>query len=138
MKVVLGKHEFEVIANKENLIDIARGIFQFEEETYCQLWETPEGSGYLTKEEFEDNLKEFELEIEKACEESNLEYIVKDMPKKKNGTFYKSRKIVVSQCDNSTFFTEWHNSWNCIELRFSAISDLIVELQVVEKTETPC
>lgn len=135
IKVMVGKKEFEVRFNKDYLIAEAKSLETFEEDTFTEFGESEENP--LTKEEFEENVKDFVSAIERVCTEDYAKKIVDIMPKKKNGTFYKGRKDVVTYYGNTHFFTEWHNTWGTYELRFSAISDLVVELQIVKYNHTP-
>lgn len=136
VKVNVGKHEFEVKFDKELLVAQARSLRTFEEDTFTGFedhWDEPK----LTKEEFEANVEDFVAEIERVCTEEYAKIIVDYMPKKKNGTFYKGRKRVITYYGNTIFFQEWHNTWGTYELRFSAVSDLVVELQIVSYNHTP-
>lgn len=134
-KVKVGKHEFEVRFDKDSLINQAKNLETFEEGVFT-AFEGNEDEP-LTKEEFDRNVEAFVQSIEDACAEDYLVEVVNSMPKKKNGTFYKSRKHVVDYYENTHFFTEWHNTWGTYELRFSAVSDLVLELQIVKYNHTP-
>ena len=135
VKIKVGKKEFEVRFDKDYLVSKAKSLEKFEEGVFTGFEESEEIS--LTKEEFERNVEDFISEIESVCNEGFAEKIVSIMPKKKNGTFYKGRKYVVAYYGNTHFFTEWHNTWGTYELRFSAVSDLVVELQIVKYNHTP-
>lgn len=135
IKVKMGKHEFEVKADVNSLIEEAKALEVFKPNTYCEF----EGGEdeLLTEEEFNANVEYFINKIKMVCEEDYLISVVNSMPKKKNGTFYKGRKTVVTYYGNTIFFTEWHNTWATYELRFSAVSDLVLELQIVRYNHTP-
>lgn len=134
-KVKLGKHEFEVVADVHSLVEEAKSLETFEPNTFCEFEGDAEVT--LTEEEFNDNVEFFISQIEQACNEDYITKIVQTMPKKKNGTFYKGRKQVVEYYNNTIFFTEWHNTWATYELRFSAVSDLLLKLQIVKYNHTP-
>lgn len=135
IKVELGKHEFEVKAEKDKLIQKIKDLLTFEPNTYVEL--EGDEDKFLSEEEFNANIEYFISEIERVCEEDFIISVVNNMPKKKNGTFYKGRKSVVTYYNNTIFFTSWHNTWATYELRFSAISDLVLELQIVSYNHTP-
>lgn len=134
-KVKLGKHEFEVVADVDSLIAKAKSLETFEPDTFCEFEGDPEET--LTEKEFNENVDFFINQIKEACKEDYIVEIVNSMPKKKNGTFYKGRKHIVEYYNNTIFFTEWHNTWATYELRFSAVSDLVLELQIVSYNHTP-
>lgn len=128
--------DFKVIFDKNALINQAKNLEVFEEETFTGFevhWDEP----MLTKEEFDENVESFCKNIEKACEDNYIEKVVAQIQKKKNGTFYKNRKYTVDYYGNTHFFQEWHNTWGTYELRFSAINDTTLELQIVSYNHTP-
>lgn len=135
VKVIVGEKEFEVKFDKDYLVAKAKTLEMFEEGVFTGFEEDEETP--LTKEEFEENVEDFVSVIESVCTEEYAKKIVHRMPKKKNGTFYKGRKDVVAYYGNTHFFTEWHNTWGTYELRFSSVSDLVVELQIVSYNHTP-
>lgn len=135
LKVKVGKHEFEVRADVDSLVEKAKTLETFEPNTYCEF--EGDADEPLTEEEFDENVEHFINRIKRACKEDNIISVVNSMPKKKNGTFYKGRKDVVAYYGNTIFFTEWHNTWATYELRFSAVSDLVLELQIVKYNHTP-
>lgn len=139
-KVLNGKIELTAIADEKELLRQFNNWFlsKFEEETYSVFESTiPDVDGYLTEEEFKENVDEFISDIKKACTKESLEGAVRVFKKKKNGTFYRNRKLVESSYNNSIYFSEWHNSWKSLELRFSPINDYTLELNIVEVVSTP-
>ena len=128
--------DFKVIVNKEDLIKQAKELEEFEADTFTGFevhWDKPK----LTKEQFDKNVENFCKSIEDACTNSYIEKVVEKFVKKKNGTFKKNRKYVVDYYENTRFFQEWHNTWGTYELRFSAVEDKILVLQIVAYNHTP-
>lgn len=128
--------DFKIIINKEDLIKQAKELEEFEANTFTSFeihWEKPK----LTKEQFDKNVENFCKSIEDACTNSYIEKVVEKFDKKKNGTFKKNRKYVVNYYGNTRFFQEWHNTWGTYELRFSAVEDKILVLQIVAYNHTP-
>jgi len=126
----IGSIDFKVLADKEGLIEKAKKLRTFEEGRFVLL----EGDELeiLSEEEFNCNLNKFIQEISNACEDYSLIDVLNKMPKKKNGTLMKRRKEVVSYYENTVYFCEWYPCGATYKLRFTAISDTTLELQIVE------
>ena len=126
----IGAIDFSVVADKETLIEKAKNLRTFEEGCFVPIG--GDELDILSEEDFNYNLNKFIKNIENACQDYALIDVINKMPKKKNGTLMKRRKEVVSYYENSVYFCEWYPAWATFELRFTAVSDTTLELQIWE------
>lgn len=134
----IGKHDIKVIYDKDSILaKIMKEKEAYEENGYQRYYNVGYVDGYLTQEEYCENLEKMISLLEKiTTEESMTDFIVR-AHKKKNGTLHKGRHIFRVGCDNTTYITEWHNTWIYNALNVSAIDDLTLEINYIKITDTP-
>lgn len=93
--------------------------------------------GYLTAEQYQANLDDFQKEFEKMLTPEFQHWAIDNAPRKKNGTFYKGRVVKRVGCDNCIFIQEWHNTWLYDALTVKAVDDYTLELTIGSITDTP-
>lgn len=129
--------EFYARFDEQALIEQIQEFEPFEEGMYTGFavhWDEPK----ITEEEFNKNVEDFVNEVRRACKDVEIENVIRKIPKKKNGMFCKNRKEPIAYYGNTNFFQEWHNTWRTYELRYSAIDEKTLELQIVTYNYTPC
>lgn len=84
---------------------------------------------YNTREEHNQHVDDFIKAIKDQDSEEALLNAVSAFPKKKNGTFKKNQCLSVARLNNSYYSYE-EFGWPCEELRYKAIDDTTLELQV--------
>lgn len=137
-KYAIGKHEFIVICDKDEILkQIENERAEFEENYYQSNYTIGSEDGYLTKEEYNKNLDDMTSLLESITTEKKMTEFIEKATKKKNGTFYKNRVAFREGCDNTIFITEWHNTWIYNALSVSAINDTTLEIAYIKVTDTP-
>ena len=134
----IGKHEFRFYCNKERILEqIKEERNRYEENCYQYYYTVGSEDGYLTKEQYNENLDIIENKLEELLKPTKIIEIIESAKKKKNGTLYKNRKAYEYGCNNTVFITEWHNTWIYNALKIKSESDLFLRLTYVEVTDTP-
>lgn len=139
LKCSIGKQEFIVTCDKDEILaQIENERTKFEKDYYQSYYTIGHETGYLTKEEYNNNLDEmiFILQQITMTDEKMLSFVV-NAKKKKNGTFYKNRVVFRQGCDNTIFITDWHNTWIYNALSVSPQSDTILKISYIKITDTP-
>ena len=134
--VSLNGVNFDVLFDKDALIDKVKNLEVFEDDTFTEFEQIGKDA-IIDAIRFQENVESFCESIERACEDSYIAKVVSYIEKKKNGTFYKNRKYVVDYYGNTHFFTEWHNTWGTYELRFKVVDDTTLMLEIVSYNHTP-
>jgi len=134
----IGKKEFRVVCDKERILkSIQSDREEFEDNYYQRCYTVGHDDGYLTEDEFNENLDEMVEELEAVTTEEFMSNAIDKAQKKKNGTFYKNRIFREVGCDNTVYITEWHNTWIYNTLSIKAIDDYTLEIRYEKKTDTP-
>lgn len=134
----VGKHEFSVICDKEGILSqILRERCKFEENYFQRYYTIGYEDGYLSNEEYNQNLDKMVQALERMTTEEYMSNIIDVAQKKKNGTLYKGRVADAVDCDNCKFIIEWHNTWIYNQLKVKAVDDKTLEITYSEKADTP-
>lgn len=131
------KKELVIKIDKE---DIENKILELKdewEETHYVHYGESEifGDPYITKEEYDENIDQFLAEFRKAISDPDI--LIKDFPKKKNGTFNRRNMKVLSRCRNCVAIHEWHNTWIYKTIKLKAWDDTTLVVSFVEEVDTP-
>lgn len=127
----------KIIMDKES---IERNILSlkevFEENLYVKYGESAEfGDDYLTKEEYNKNVDEFLKDFRNSVVDVNK--IIENFPKKKDGTFNKRNVRELASCNNCIAIHEWHNTWIYKVVKVYAENDTTLRVILYEKVDTP-
>lgn len=129
---------FSVLFDKDDILDDLQQEFaRYTPLTFVRKGENADwGDSYLTENEYRENLQRFIDEVQ-AVDKTKLEQIVKTMPKKKNGKFWKNRVQHIASCDNALGILEWGTTWIYEELYVSVQDEntLVVRLRKITETE---
>lgn len=125
--------KFKVKYDVESLIDdVSENKCKDQEEYECYGMSVPIGADekeYNTLEEYNQNIDNFIKIIKDQDDEEALLNAISAFPKKKNGTFKKNQCLSIARLNNSYYSCEEYG-WPCEELRFKAIDNTTLELQV--------
>lgn len=111
-------------------------INEFEPDRYNKYGESPEfGDKYLNEDEYKANVESFLEDFRKAT--NNLQRIIDNFPKKKNGTFNRRNVVELASCDNCQYICEWHNTWIYYVVKVSARNDYTLDVSFYKKVDTP-
>lgn len=107
-----------------------------EEGLYVNYGESQEfGDKALTIEEYKNNVDIFLNDFRKSV--VNIERIIEEFPKKKNGTFNKRNIRELASCNNCIAIHEWHNTWIYKAVKVYAFDDTTLKVILYEKVDTP-
>lgn len=111
-------------------------INDFEPDLYSNYGESPEfGDKCLTKEEYISNVEKFLTDFRQSI--SNLQDIIDNFPKKKNGTFNRRNVVELATCNNCQYICEWHNTWIYYVIKVNASDDHTLNVSFYKKVDTP-
>lgn len=137
-KHTIGKHEFTIVCDKEEIkAEIEAERTHFEENSFQRYYTVGYEDGYLTQEEYNKNLDEMISVLDEITTEVKMQEFIQSAKKKKDGTFYKNRVVFRKGCDNTKFITEWHNTWIYNALSVSPSNDLTLRISYISITDTP-
>lgn len=137
-KHFIGAHEFKVICDKDSILtQIENERKTFEGNFYQRLHEVGHEDGYLNEAEYNENLNAMVSLLEDITTESSMVDFIVNAKKKKNGTFHKGRIAYNKSSDNTTFITDWNNTWIYNALQVTALSDFILLIDYRNVVETP-
>lgn len=129
--------ELTIKINKDSIENEIRGLlYKFEPDRYSRYGESPEfGDKCLTEEEYRSNVQSFLEDFRKAT--SDLQSIIDNFPKKKNGTFNRRNVVELASCNNCQYICEWHNTWIYYVVKVNAFDDHALTVSFYEKVDTP-
>lgn len=129
--------ELTIKCNKEYIENEIKDLLnEFEPDRYNRYGESPEfGDKCLTEEEYKANVESFLEDFRKATD--NLQRIIDNFPKKKNGTFNRRNVVELASCDNCQYICEWHNTWIYYTVKVNAFDDYTLKVSFYEKVDTP-
>lgn len=134
----IGKHEFTVICDKDSILaQIESQRDDFQKEYFQRYYTVGSEDGYLTKEEYLQNLDDMVALLEEITSETKMINFITNATKKKNGTFHKNRIAFRQGCDNTEYITNWHNTWIYKALSVIAINDLTLRIYYEKIVDTP-
>lgn len=124
-----------------NIPDIEQKILnlhlEYHEDLYVPYGKSLEfGDKALNEEEYNINIKTFLKEFREVTQ--NLNKIIDDFPKKKNGTFNRKNVEYLACCNNCIAIHEWHNTWIYYVIKVKARNDTTLDVTFEEITDTPC
>lgn len=109
---------------------------KFEEERYVTYGESQEfGDKTLTIDEYNNNIDVFLNDFKSSI--TNIDRIIENFPKKKNGTFNKRNVRELASCNNCVAIHEWHNTWIYQVVKVYAFDDTTLKVVLYEKVDTP-
>ena len=109
---------------------------KFEEGVYVSYGKSQEfGDPSLTKDEYNKNVDEFLSDFKRSI--TNIDSIISNFPKKKNGTFNRRNVKVLASCNNCIAIHEWHNMWIYQVVKVYAIDDTTLKVVLYETVDTP-
>lgn len=129
--------ELNLIINPET---IEKSIIElknkFEEGVYVSYGKSQEfGDASLTKDEYDKNVDDFLSDFKRSI--TNIDSIISNFPKKKNGTFNRRNVRELASCNNCIAIHEWHNTWIYQVVKVYAIDDTTLKVVLYEKVDTP-
>lgn len=130
-----GKHAFTIQANKDNILKEAASLKSgFEPDMYVAYGDSQEHDDpCLTKEQFEQNANDFYAKVNDCLNEEVLSNIIKNWPRKKNGTFNRRNMQELAECNNCIYICEWHNTWIYQVLKVNALDDNTLQVHLYKK-----
>lgn len=128
LKIIMDKESI-----KKNILSLKE---VFKENLYVKYGESAEfGDDYLTKEEYNKNVDEFLKDFRNSVVDVNK--IIENFPKKKDGTFNKRNVRELASCNNCIAIHEWHNTWIYKVVKVYAENDTTLRVILYEKVDTP-
>lgn len=124
---VVGKFELSVVLDESNLLEVKDTVskilidFKNKEESYF-IVESDKHSNLI---DVENDCSEMINYIDSILNNPNqLLDFIDELPKKKNGSYYKGRVKFLKRMDNCCdFYTDFTNAWSLPVLRLKVISD---------------
>lgn len=140
--VIEGKKEFGISASEESILSSIRYLKdEYEQDEFVRYGTSPEFGDedftYIGETEYNNNVDKFEEEAAKYLTEEAMQEIIKNWPRKKNGTFNRRKVKELVDCANCLVIHEWHNTWIYYLVKVVAIDDYHLKLELYEKTDTP-
>jgi hypothetical protein len=131
------KNNLKLVINIEKIeSDILVLKDKAEEGVYVNYGESQEfGDATLTVEEYNKNVDEFLEDFRNAVKDLNK--IIENFPKKKNGTFNGRNVRELASCNNCIAIHEWHNTWIYKIVKVYADDDTTLKVVFDEKVDTP-
>lgn len=129
--------ELNILINKESIEqEILALKTNFEPEVYVSYGKSLEWDDKpLSEEEYKNNIDKFLNDFKSSVK--NLDSIISQFPKKKNGTFNRRAVIYLAECENCIGIHEWHNTWIYQTIKVYAIDDTTLKVSMYEKVDTP-
>lgn len=108
----------------------------FEEGRYVAYGESQEfDDKTLTVHEYNNNVDAFLSDFRRSI--VNIDSIIENFPKKKNGTFNRRNIKELASCNNCIAIHEWHNTWIYQAVKVYALDDTTLKVVLYEKVDTP-
>lgn len=128
LKIVIDAEDIE-----KNILSLKE---KFEENLYSNYGESEEfGNEYLTKEEYHKNVDKFLKDFRNSIVDVNE--IVENFPKKKDGTFNKRNVRELARCNNCIAIQDWNNTWIYEIVKVYAENDTTLKVVLYKKVDTP-
>lgn len=131
------RKELRILLNRDdiekNILDLKN---EYEEGYFVNYGESLEWDDKpLTEEEYINNINTFLDDFRKSI--SNLNEIIDNFPKKKNGTFNRRNVVELASCNNCEYICEWHNTWIYRVVKVIAVDDTTLRIEFYKKVDTP-